>query len=510
MTLTAHALLGLLLSTATPSATGVVVREFLDQREFGLEGPPCKTASDTCTPGLLWLIMFHVPTCGHCRALAPVLAEIAADIPASVPVRIGRVDCSVDSNMMICARNAVAKTPWLVLQQGDTSWVHRGARERADIEAAIARLRTPPVTEGLSTLDELPSYSDHDVQFVMVRSATDDHQRRADGLFAKVARRSMHEAVFGTTHASDLVARLAAVAGNDDGDAAGVDELAEVSLPIIAKLEAGVPTGEVLAAAELDGMMLEGKDPEALLHRWVYDLRMPLLVTTTTWRAMATVGKQYIALLMVDPCSGSNQGNATAAAETAPPPLSLLSGDASTEEPTCTLALTTPDLAKHAAATALRRAKRSHATKINFGVVDAASSAGALKFAGGFHTGRAQMPRLVVLDMSEGVFYRHDDDSAAARGGAGDASAYDEFLRRVVAGEVYGEAVGKWWGMPDRTWRQLKLWVPALASLDMTIPRHSFNVPLAIVVAMAAFRLLRWAGTPRAVEVPGADAKKED
>lgn len=91
------------------------------------------------------------------------------------------------------------------------------------------------------------------------------------------------------------------------------------------------------------------------------------------------------------------------------------------------------------------------------------------------------MPRLLVLKSGATRSFFVNE------GGAEPA----EFLRRVSAGEARAEYEG-WWGKPERWWRTVLLWLPALAPLQV-LPRYSFVAPLLILATILLARLLFWA-----------------
>lgn len=92
---------------------------------------------------------------------------------------------------------------------------------------------------------------------------------------------------------------------------------------------------------------------------------------------------------------------------------------------------------------------------------------------------RASLPRLLVLHRKGGSrSFATDAPGALAQGG--DSAMMRAFLEHVVAGRVRFEDEGML-GIPDRTWRKAKGYVPALARLDF-LPYYSVTALFAVAV----------------------------
>merc|ERR1712070_999555 len=49
-----------------------------------------------------WFVKFYAPWCGHCKKLAPVWDELAADHGENV--NVAKIDCTDESNRPICSQ----------------------------------------------------------------------------------------------------------------------------------------------------------------------------------------------------------------------------------------------------------------------------------------------------------------------------------------------------------------------------------------------------------------------
>jgi len=80
------------------------------------------------------LIDFHANWCGPCKALAPIIKEVAQEI--SEKVRIIKID--VDKNQEIAQRYQVRGVPTLVLfKDGEIIWRESGVKSKHQIITSI-------------------------------------------------------------------------------------------------------------------------------------------------------------------------------------------------------------------------------------------------------------------------------------------------------------------------------------------------------------------------------------
>ncbi|XP_058820721.1 thioredoxin domain-containing protein 5 homolog [Topomyia yanbarensis] len=98
--------------------------------------------------GSNYFVMFFAPWCGHCKKLAPTWSKLAES--KSLPVKIGRVDCTNDGD--ICSEQDVTGYPTLKFFKASEDAVkYRGAR---DLDAFTAFLREQLGLEGEDDDDE--------------------------------------------------------------------------------------------------------------------------------------------------------------------------------------------------------------------------------------------------------------------------------------------------------------------------------------------------------------------
>ncbi|KAH3748672.1 hypothetical protein DPMN_183120 [Dreissena polymorpha] len=91
-------------------------------------------------------IKFYAPWCGHCQRMAPTWDELAKKVGTDGKVKIGKVDCTLNS--ATCGKNGVRGYPTLMwFTNGEKSEDYRGAREMADFEQFIVRLTSAEVEE---------------------------------------------------------------------------------------------------------------------------------------------------------------------------------------------------------------------------------------------------------------------------------------------------------------------------------------------------------------------------
>lgn len=88
------------------------------------------------------IVDFWAPWCGPCRAVAPVLDQIAAERPSEVKV----VKVNVDEEPELAARFGIASIPTIVLfEEGSPVAGAVGARSKTQLEESLGLTRSVDV-----------------------------------------------------------------------------------------------------------------------------------------------------------------------------------------------------------------------------------------------------------------------------------------------------------------------------------------------------------------------------
>jgi protein disulfide-isomerase A1 len=89
-------------------------------------------------------IKFFAPWCGHCKQLAPIFEQLAADPEvAALGVTVAEVDCTVNENL--AQKYQVQGYPTLKFLHGENVILFEGARTIEGMKAFLAKVDTPAV-----------------------------------------------------------------------------------------------------------------------------------------------------------------------------------------------------------------------------------------------------------------------------------------------------------------------------------------------------------------------------
>ena len=389
------------------------------------------TFHETVQPSDLWLLKFYAPWCGHCKRLAPVLDEVAAE--AEGDISFGKVDCTIYEQL--CSSFSVKGFPTLIVVQGKDRWVYKGARKKKDLLALAARMQLPAVGQLKAASDLDPLYSTAPVVFMQGRDPAAADADDAVAAFDVAARKLMHTDVFVASAEPEVLRQVMVGAGAADA--------AVPPTPFVVRLEKG----------EAPRLLTEPATTEAV-EAFVGVQRVPSfsLVDDANFGSLMNAGRP-LALLLLDPA-------------TLPPPSTPSSSAATTATRTLVM-----DDSLSGVGAALRGLSREPALREQFvfAMLDGADFADYLQAT--YYVERDTLPRMVVLWKGErfGTRSFYTDVPGEAAGGS---ASMRRFLERVHSGAEVGEFEGKP-GMPARWWRSLCARLPPLRLLDL-LPRGTF------------------------------------
>ena len=236
------------------------------------------SSSVTADPDALWLVEFYAPWCGHCKRLAPILDEIAAEVEG---VSIGKVDATVETALR--DQFSVKGYPTVLMMQHGKTWEHRGQRNKPGILKLVERMKQPAVAT-LATEHEFRSKASRPVLFLLGRADSTEEPEPTHALFEAVASTRKHVDSFVATEAGAVLQAV---------------ELGATPRPFVAKLEPG-EAPELLDAAALRAM------DEAALEAWVGHHRLPVFAQLDRENFWETTQNEArpLAVLLLDPCEG--------------------------------------------------------------------------------------------------------------------------------------------------------------------------------------------------------------
>ena len=412
---------------------------------------------DAIVPNELWLVKFYAPWCGHCKRLAPILEEMAADEAAMGAAKIGKVDCTVEK--ALCTHFDVHGFPTLKMFHEDHMWEYKGSRNKASLEALFKRMQQPPVRE-LSSVDELNAAIDaasKDNAALFLLGAPPPGQATNDLVadsFKTAARQLQHRDTFVSSSNPKVLAELF-----KEGVAAA---------PFIARVEKG-ETPRLLKAPE---------PSSAEIISFVEGSRLPLfsLVNPANFYDLSSSGRPLV-LLIEDP---------------------LRLGKKAGEEVDGQLLTLDDSNVAGSSAAALRSVARdeSMGSRFVFAMLDVVANEEHINST--YFITRGDAPRLVVLHRSGPGGRGYRSFAVDKPGEAASEATMRSFLERISLGKVAFEYEGSW-GMPDRWWRIAKGYVPALSALDF-LPQYTFSGGAAVFVLVFIIYIIVQPDSPNVPE----------
>ena len=241
-------------------------------------------ATHTFQPSLLRrMLKFYAPWCGHCKRMAPVLQEIAAEL-GSPTVRFGKVDCTVETRLR--TQWNVTGYPAVFMVRGGRHWRHTGLRNKPALVDLVKRMQADAVRKVSQAGDVQAMLEPGRVAFFLAEA---EGEQGAATLFQAAATNQKHVLNFVSSRELDVARAVAGASANADA----------WKRPFVAKLEAGEQP-VLLPGASIDRM-----DQEKL-EQWMLAHRLPLvsLVGGHNFHELSKAGR-LVALLLTDPCEGA-------------------------------------------------------------------------------------------------------------------------------------------------------------------------------------------------------------
>jgi len=99
------------------------------------------------------MVEFYAPWCGHCKRLAPIYDEVAAELKDTVPV--AKIDC--DAEKELCGRSGIRGFPTLKFYKNGAAFDYNGGRTKEAIVNYINKKSGPP-TIVLSSQEEVDAF----------------------------------------------------------------------------------------------------------------------------------------------------------------------------------------------------------------------------------------------------------------------------------------------------------------------------------------------------------------
>mmetsp|Transcript_34091 Transcript_34091/g.110126 ORF Transcript_34091/g.110126 Transcript_34091/m.110126 type:complete len:478 (-) Transcript_34091:124-1557(-) len=451
----------LLCLTAVPAAANVA--ELTDET--------FRAQVEEGAPSTLWLIKFYAPWCGHCKQMAPVLQEFADELTGTergAKVRVGKVDCT--KHTALRDRLQIKGYPTTLLFQNGIRWEMEGPRTKAGLRRTVDTLMQPAVltlTQDQAGQDELTELlqPEASVAFVLVKPSGT----------APGSPSELMSAFYNLAVEKQLSSRFAVTAspGKLPQVAAAVSDA--TTLPLILKLTGGEPP-RVFAPPAPDVSVADA------LRSWMERERYPTfsVVDRHNFHGMLSPdGVLVLAVIDPDPSCPTIK-------------------DTRDVELRCSALLSLDDAAEPAKLGGLlRRVAASHAASggtelggahLLFGLLDGRKWGPYLLEM--HEVERAQLPVLLLLRGGTPRSFHVEQFGRARPSRADDEASLRQLLNDAGSGVLQLEYTGVW-GLPARTWKRLKAWLPAvpLEVLDF-LPRYSFSAAFGLLLVALLAKLI--------------------
>jgi len=104
----------------------------------------------------MWLVLFSVPWCSHCKRMEPIWSHVAQALYSS-NVRVGKLDCTRFTN--VGKHFEINGYPTILFLKHGNKYIYDGERSKDDLVHFAMRLSNPPVQElrQAEALDQIKS-----------------------------------------------------------------------------------------------------------------------------------------------------------------------------------------------------------------------------------------------------------------------------------------------------------------------------------------------------------------
>ena len=415
-----------------------------------------------------WVLEFYAPWCKHCQALEPVYKQAAEDVRT---LRFGKIDAT--ANKGLATRYGVTGYPTVKWMRDGWVRPYNGMRDSSGFQQLSDLLSAPPVA-AIETANELELFRGmQPITFVLVSDSKLEEDRlaaatelgaRSGQRFSRVARRLQDIGGFGQV--SNAVAKSAGLPLPSEGLS-----VAEGRPAHLLRLEKGEeplvytaafdkqsfeepaadekPEGDADLVSALVGKGDADDRAVAGMTKWVLGRQFPLVSDLNKNNFFdVSRGGRMVAAVVIDPSIGlgkeSRKWREAFLTTVARP-----GSEGLTEE---------------------------EREQFFFGVMDGTEE-DADTYLESFGVFKKDLPQLIVfsfLDKADEFFYNE---------GFGKPEEVVGFVRGVANGTYTAQYEGSY-GMPDRIWRGLKVYMPFIGALDF-LPRFTFTVLLGL--ALVAF-----------------------